>query len=37
VRLSVQGVKTLTIRVEFGSDGVDVGDHVDIADARLVK
>lgn len=37
VRLSVHGVRTLTICVEFGSDGVDVGDHVDIADARLVK
>ena len=37
VRLKLKGVKTLTIRAEFGEDGLDVGDHVDLAGARLIK
>lgn len=36
VRLDVSGAKTLTILVEFGQT-LDVGDHVDLADARLLK
>jgi len=30
-------VRVLTVEVDFGPDGVDVGDHVDIADVRLIK
>ncbi|MCY2930231.1 MAG: NPCBM/NEW2 domain-containing protein [Planctomycetota bacterium] len=37
VRLDVKGCKTLIIRVEFGPDNLDVGDHVDLAAARLIK
>ena len=37
VRLDVKGAEKLTIRVDFGQDGLGVGDHVDIAAARLVK
>ncbi len=37
VRLDVAGVKTLTIRVDFGEDKLDVGDQVDLAAARLIK
>jgi len=37
LRVDVTGVKTLTIRVGFGSDGLDVADHVDLAAARLIK
>ena len=36
VRVDVAGAKELTLVVEFGSGG-DVCDHVDWADARLVK
>jgi len=37
VRIDVTGVKLLTIRVGFGSDGLDVADHVDLVPARLIK
>ncbi len=37
VRCNVAGIKTLTILVDFGPDGVDVGDHVSLAEARLIK
>ncbi|MBN1942148.1 MAG: NPCBM/NEW2 domain-containing protein [Phycisphaerae bacterium] len=37
IRLSVRGAKTLTIRLDFGPDKLDASDHVDLADARLVK
>ena len=37
VRGDLPGAKTLTIRVEFGADGLDVADHVDLAAARLIK
>jgi len=37
VRLDVSGVKRLTIRVDFGPNGLDVGDHVDLAAARLIR
>ncbi len=37
VRLDVRGIKQLLIRVDFGPDGLGVGDHVDIAGARLIK
>jgi hypothetical protein len=37
VRLNVRGVKQLLIRVDFGPDGLGVGDHVDLAGARLIK
>ena len=36
VRLGVSGVKKLTLVVGFGED-FDVGDHVDLADAKLIK
>lgn len=37
VRLKITGVKKFAIRVDFGPDGLAVGDHVDLAAARLVK
>ncbi len=37
IRCDVTGVKKLTILIEFGADGIDVGDHVDLAEARLIK
>jgi len=37
LRLDVKGIARLTIRVDFGQDELDVGDHVDFADARLVR
>jgi hypothetical protein len=37
IRVDVRGVKSLTLRVGFGADGLGVGDHVDLAAARLVK
>ncbi|MHC4562406.1 MAG: NPCBM/NEW2 domain-containing protein [Planctomycetota bacterium] len=37
IRLDIKGVKRLTIRVEFGADNLDVGDLVDLVEARLVK
>lgn len=37
LRVSLAGVKTLTIRVDFGPDGLDVADHVNLAAARLIK
>ena len=37
IRADVKGVKTLTIEIGYGSDGVDVADHVDLAGARLIK
>jgi hypothetical protein len=37
LRLDVKGAKELTILVEFPPDGLDVGGHVDLADAILVQ
>ncbi len=37
VRCDVTGVKKLTIVVGFGKDGIGVGDHVDLGEARLIK
>lgn len=37
VRLDLSGVRQLIIRVDFGPDGLGIGDHVDIAGARLIK
>lgn len=37
VRLDIAGVRTFTVRVDFGDDKLDVGDHVNLAAARLVK
>ncbi len=37
VRVDLKGAKTLTIRVDFGEDKLDVSDHVDLGAARLVK
>lgn len=37
LRLNVAGVKELIIRVEFGTDKLDVADHVNFVSARLVK
>jgi hypothetical protein len=35
--LDVTGVRDLEIVVDFGSDVSDIGDHLDLADAKLVK
>ena len=35
--LDVTGVRDLEIVVDFGSDISDIGDHLDLADAKLVK
>ncbi|MBL7219868.1 MAG: NPCBM/NEW2 domain-containing protein [Phycisphaerae bacterium] len=37
VRVGLTGVKTFVVRVDFGKDFLDVGDHVDLAGARLIK
>ena len=37
VRVDVRGVDRLTIRVDFGRDGLDVGDHLDLAEAVLIR
>ena len=37
VRLKLDGVESLLIRVDFGEDGLDFADHVDIVAARLIK
>ena len=37
VRCPLGGVKRLTVLVDFGPDGTDVGDHVSLAEARLVR
>jgi hypothetical protein len=37
VSIDVTGVKKLTIRVDYGRDGLDAADHVDIAVPRLIK
>jgi len=36
IRLDVRGANQLTILVDFGAD-LDIGDHVDLAEARLIK
>ena len=37
ISCDVTGVKVLSLVVDFGDDGVDVGDHVSLAEARLIK
>ena len=37
VRVPLAGVKIFIIRVDYGKDSLDVGDHVDLAGARLIK
>ncbi|MFP4054201.1 MAG: NPCBM/NEW2 domain-containing protein [Phycisphaerae bacterium] len=37
VRANIKGAKKLTIRVDFGEDGLGVSDHVDIVSPRLIK
>jgi hypothetical protein len=37
IRCDLTGVKELVILVDFGLDHVDVGDHVDLVDMRLIK
>ena len=37
LRLTLTGVRRLTLRVDFGADALDVGDHVNIVAARLIK
>lgn len=37
VRCDLTGVKELVVLVGFGPDNVDVGDHVDLVDMRLIK
>ena len=37
VRVGLTGVKSFVIRVDFGKDSLDVGDHVDLGGARLIK
>lgn len=37
VRVQIDGAKQLVIRVDFGDDKLDVSDHLDIVEARLIK
>jgi len=37
IRLDVTAVKEFTVRVDFGVDGLDAADHVNLAPARLIK
>lgn len=37
IRVNITGVDKLAIEVDFGSDGLDTGDHVDIANPKLIK
>jgi hypothetical protein len=37
IRCDLKGVKQLIITADFGDDNIDVGDHVDLLDARLIK
>lgn len=37
LRVDVSGVKKMTLRVEYGPDGLDSGDHVNFASPRLIK
>jgi len=37
VSIDVEGVEKLTIQVDYGRDGLDAADHVDIAAPRLIK
>jgi hypothetical protein len=37
VRCVVSGVGKLTLIADFGPDGVDVGDYVDLVEARLIR
>ncbi len=37
IRLNVTKVRLMTIRVDFGTNGLDCGDHVNLAAARLIK
>jgi hypothetical protein len=33
----MRGVRRLTILVDFGEDGSDLGDHLNLCNARLTK
>ena len=35
--LDVVGVRDLEILVDFGSDVSDIGDHLDLVDAKLIR
>jgi alpha-glucosidase len=37
LRCDLTDVKQFTIRVDFGEDGLESGDHVDLAMARVIK
>jgi hypothetical protein len=37
IRIELKGVKTVGVRVEFGPDGLGVGDQVDLVSARLIR
>lgn len=37
IRANLSGATSVTIRIDFGSDRLGTGDHVDIVEARLVK
>jgi ribosome maturation factor RimP len=37
LRVNIKGVKTMTIRVDFGRDKLGVSDHVDLGAPRLIK
>ncbi len=37
VVVPITGIRTLALETDYGEDGVDLGDHVDWADARLVR
>jgi hypothetical protein len=37
LRCDLTDVRQFTIRVDFGEDGLESGDHVDLAMARVIK
>jgi hypothetical protein len=37
IRLKLEGVESLLIRVDFGEDNLGFADHVDLVAARLIK
>jgi hypothetical protein len=37
IRIELDGAEELAVRVDFGPDKLDVGDHVDLAGARLIR
>ena len=37
ISVNIAGIKKLTLRVNFGSDKLGIGDHLDFAGAKLIK